>query len=170
MIGNYIYIAVTVVICVVALIILVKAMKVIFKGKTIEDKKLEVTYRPKVEAASSDVSGEYKVVNGFEVRLNQTAQDNFMPGRNGYEMARNDGNLRSVIFRDATGLQKLLDEKAGTGEFITANKERIDFNVPIGQYVDPVTKGKVETSVGVIHYTPEGAYIVPARPSNREVR
>lgn len=90
-----------------------------------------------------------------------------MPGRNGYEVARNNGNLRSVIFRDANGLQKLLDEKAGTGEFVASNKEKINFGTVIGQYMDPETKGKMETTVGVIHYTAEGAYIVPARPNTR---
>lgn len=109
--------------------------------------------------------GDYRTVKGFLVKLDVEKQNRHMPGRNAYEIARTNGNLRSVIFRDANALQKLLDEKAGTGEFIGNNKEKIDFGQTIGQYVDVDGRSKRETRIGIIHYGPDGAYIVPARPS-----
>lgn len=116
------------------------------------------------QATSTAGSTEYRTVKGFLVKLDLEKQNRFIPGRNAYEMARTYGNLRSIIFRDANGLQKLLDEKAGTGEFIGINKEIIDFGQTIGQYVDLDGTSKRETRVGVVHYGPDGAYIVPARP------
>ncbi len=115
-------------------------------------------------ADTPSVSTDIRKVQGFPVILNMEMQNRFIPGRDAYEFARNSGNVRSVIFRDAAGLQKLLDEKAGTGDLITTSKEKVNFNQPLGQYVDPEAKTKVSTTVGVIHYTQEGAYIVPARP------
>ena len=116
------------------------------------------------QAAGGEPSDDYRTVRGFLVKLDVERQNRHMPGRNAYEMARTNGNLRSVIFRDANALQKLLTEKAGTGEFIGANKEKIDFGQTIGQYVDVDGRTKRETRIGIIHYTSEGAYIVPSRP------
>ena len=117
------------------------------------------------QAESSGVSEEgYRIVKSFLVKLDVERQNRHMPGRNAYEMARTNGNLRSIIYRDATAIQKLLDECAGTGEFIGANKEIVNFGQVIGQYVDVDGHSKRETKMGVIHYSAEGAYIVPCRP------
>lgn len=117
------------------------------------------------QAESNSVTAEeYRIVNGFLIKLDEERQKRHMPGRNAYEMARTNGNLRSIIFRDATAIQKLLDEGAGTGEFIGANKELVNFGQVIGQYVDVDGYSKRETKMGIIHYSAEGAYIVPARP------
>ena len=137
--------------------------------KTIRMSKNDLDYHSREEMPSSDASGDYRTVRGFLVKLDTEAQGKFIPGRNGYETARNSGNIRSVVFRDAAGLQKLLDEKAGTGDFVATNKEKVNFGQVIGQYMDPETKSKMETTVGVIHYTAEGAYIAPARPSTRRL-
>ena len=117
-------------------------------------------------AAETQQSDGYKTLNGFLIKLDVERQNRHMPGRNAYEMARTNGNVRSIIFRDANGLQKLLEEKAGSGEFIGTNKEKVDFGQTIGQYVDADGRTKRETRIGIIHYTSEGAYIVPARPGN----
>lgn len=61
-------------------------------------------------------------------------------------------------------IQKLLDDKAGTGSPIGPTKERVDFGQIIGQYVDIDGKA-TETSIGIIHYGKKGAHIVPARPN-----
>ena len=165
---DYVTLTIAIVGGAIALILSIKAFGIFRKLFSKDrDLKAEVTDYSKTMAMTSEETGEYRSVNGFMVKLNQEKQGNFMPGRNGYEVARNNGNLRSVIFRDANGLQKLLDEKAGTGEFVASNKEKINFGTVIGQYMDPETKGKMETTVGVIHYTAEGAYIVPARPNTR---
>ncbi len=117
------------------------------------------------QSLASGSSSNYRTVRGFQVRLNTEKQNKHMPGRNAYEMARTNGNLRSIIFRDANALQKMLEEKAGTGDFIGTNKEKVDFGQVIGQYVDSDGRTKRETKIGVIHYSEEGAYIVPARPN-----
>lgn len=120
-------------------------------------------------ATESDHSeSAYRKVQGFPVILNMEMQNYFIPGRDIYENARAGGNMRSVVFGDADTLQKFLDEKAGTGEFVAANKEKVKFGRTLGQYVDPVAKTKTMTTIGIIHYMPEGAYIIPARPAAEE--
>lgn len=121
------------------------------------------------KATESDrAESTYRKVQGFPVILNMEMQNYFIPGRDIYENARAGGNMRSVVFGDADSLQKLLDEKAGTGEFVAVNKEKVKFGRTLGQYVDPVARTKTATTVGIIHYMQEGAYIVPARPSEEE--
>lgn len=115
-------------------------------------------------AESVSESSEYRKVQGFPVKLIVDVQNRYVPGRDAYENAKGEGNMRSVVFGDAEALQKLLDEKAGTGEFVAGNKEKVNFKQSLGQYVDPVVHTKVMTTIGIIHYTEEGAYIVPARP------
>lgn len=136
------------------------------KSKHEKKRKIKAEKKKELQAAANAAPSvrTYKTVQGFSTKLNLELQNRFIPGRTAYETARNNGNLRSIVFRDADGLQKLLDEKAGTGEFVAGNKEKVNFGQPLGQYVDPVAKTKVMTTVGVIHYTAEGAYIVPARP------
>lgn len=111
----------------------------------------------------------YRSVQGYPVLIVPDKQIFFIPGRRAYEAARSKGNFRSIIYRDSAGLQKLLDDYAGTGEFVSQGKEIVDFEQVIGQYVDPVKRTRMETTIGVIHYNDEGAYIVPARPKKREI-
>ena len=169
--GEYFPLVVGILGCLAVSILLVKSVKALMMLVKAQRTPDDIyTYQSRESGASSDISGDYRVVNGFLVKLNMEAQENYMPGRGGYEKARDVGNIRSVIFRDASGLQKLLDEKAGTGDFVAANKEKVNFGVPIGQYMDPSTGGKVETMIGVIHYTVDGVFIVPARPDNNTRR
>ena len=51
-----------------------------------------------------------------------------------------------------------------TGEWIGTNKERIDFGKVIGQYVNQVTNETIDTTMGIIHYSKTGTYIVTAQP------
>ena len=168
--GEWTPLVIAVVCCLFVSILLVKSVKAMIKlmkeQRKAED---EYFYRSKDGVSFAEIDGNFRVVNGFLVKLNKEQQEKFVPGRGGYEAARDKGNLRSIIFRDAVGLQKLLDEKAGTGDFVATNKEKVDFGTPIGQYVDPETSSKVETTIGVIHYTSDGAYIVPARPGSRRI-
>lgn len=129
---------------------------------------VELQTAARMAAETSVEPVEHRKVRGFSTLLYLELQNRFIPGRDAYETARLDGNTRSIIFGDATGLQKLLDEKAGTGEFVAANKEKVNFGQPLGQYVDPEAKTKLRTTIGIIHYMPEGAYIVPARPATGE--
>lgn len=58
----------------------------------------------------------------------------------------------------------MIDDFAGTGEWIGTNKERVNFGEVIGQYVNPAKNEAVDTTVGIIHYSKTGTHIVPAQP------
>ena len=73
--------------------------------------------------------------------------------------------MHSIVYRDINTLQKMLEEKAGTGEFIGSNKEKVEFGQVIGQYVDMDASAKRDTRTAIIHHSANGAFIVPARPA-----
>lgn len=66
--------------------------------------------------------------------------------------------------------QKLLDEFGGKGQKIAGEfgnpgyKERIDCGEIIGYYVNAKTNERLLTSKATIHYSKNGAHIVPAKP------
>ena len=109
--------------------------------------------------------GGYRTMKGFLIKINIDKQNKYMPGRNGYEMARSEGVMHSIVYRDINTLQKMLEEKAGTGEFIGSNKEKVEFGQVIGQYVDMDASAKRDTRTAIIHHSANGAFIVPARPA-----
>lgn len=47
------------------------------------------------------------------------------------------------------------------------SRERVDFQEEIGFDVDPATEEKTSTTWGIIHYSKNGAHIIPARPPNK---
>lgn len=106
-----------------------------------------------------------KTVNGYDTKVNVGQQNKHIPGTNEYKNALNNGQTKSIMYGDVNDIQNLLNDKAGTGDFIGANKERVNFGQVIGQYVDPDTGVGVETTIGIIHYGKKGAHIVPARPN-----
>ena len=108
---------------------------------------------------------DYKIVNGYKAKVNIGQQNKHVPGTNEYQTAINNGQTKSIVYGDSSNIQVLLDKKAGTGEFISQNKERVNFGQVIGKYVDPNTGIGTETTIGIIHYGEKGAHIVPARPN-----
>ncbi len=56
----------------------------------------------------------------------------------------------------------------GRGTFASgknvAYKERVDFGKTIGFYHNPQTQKSIPTTMGIIHYSKDGAHIVPAKP------
>ncbi|WP_237089028.1 polymorphic toxin type 50 domain-containing protein [Paenibacillus larvae] len=96
-----------------------------------------------------------KVVNGFDATIHAGKQGKHIPGHSNYQYGK------SILTANA---QKLLEKYAGKGEWIGQNKERVDFGEIIGKYVDPITGEAIETNKGIIHYSKNGAHIVPARP------
>lgn len=106
-----------------------------------------------------------KTVNGYDAKVNVGQQNKHIPGTNEYKNALNNGKTKSIMYGDANDIQNLLNDQAGTGDFIGTNKERVNFGQVIGQYVDPNTGIGVETTMGIIHYGKKGAHIVPARPN-----
>lgn len=97
----------------------------------------------------------FGVINGFEAKVHPGKQGKHIQGHSNYKKGK------SIFNGDA---QKLLDEKAGTGQWLGANKERVDFGQVIGKYVDPITGEYYETTKGIIHYSKNGAHIVPSNP------
>ena len=118
-----------------------------------------------VEDAAKAIKSSSKTVNGYDTKVNVGQQNKHIPGTNEYKNALNNGQTKSIIYGDANDIQNLLNDKASTGDFIGANKERVNFGQVIGQYVDPDTGVGVETTIGIIHYGKKGAHIVPARPN-----
>ena len=107
---------------------------------------------------ASGFNGGSKTVNGFDKTVNAGKQGKHIVGNNNYIQGR------SVFNGTVDDAQKLVDEFAGTGEWIGQNKERVNFGKVIGEYVNPATGESVETTVGMIHYSKTGTHIVPAQP------
>ncbi len=69
--------------------------------------------------------------------------------------------------------QLLIDKFAGSGRKIGDSipgkpgyKEVVDFQEFIGYYVHPISKEKIPTNHGRIHYAKDGVHIVPEKPRN----
>jgi len=78
-------------------------------------------------------------------------------------------NQRSIVYGNLKEIQRLINEKAGTGEFINEQRERVDFGKKIiGKYYDRDRKEFFETTWGIIHYGKNGTQahivIVPSNP------
>lgn len=96
------------------------------------------------------------------IKINVGKQDKHIPGTNNYKQSIASGANRSIL---AENPQQLLDDFAGTGQKIGANKERVDFGKVIGQYYDESTGTFVDTTRGIIHYDSKGgSHIVPSAP------
>lgn len=95
-------------------------------------------------------------------QLHEGRQGKHVPGHNNYVPGR------STLTDENP--QGLLDDFAGTGQPVSGTrgtpgfKERVNFGKQIGEYVDPQTGVATPTSNGIIHYSKDGAHIVPARP------
>ena len=129
----------------------------------LDDLPTETGVKPIAESGVGE--GGTKTVNGYDAKVNVGQQNKHIPGTNEYKNALNNGQTKSIMYGDANDIQKLLNEKAGTGDFLGTNKERVNFGKVIGQYVDPDAGIGVETIIGIIHYGKKGAHIVPARPN-----
>lgn len=117
MVYDMVRLALSLLACMCAIFALVRSIHelIIAKSEKKKRRKSSIAEYKELQAASGSTytAQVYKTVQGFSVRLNIELQNRFIPGRSAYETARSNGNLRSIIFRDAAGLQKLLDEKAG---------------------------------------------------------
>ncbi len=97
-------------------------------------------------------------------QIEEGKQGKHVPGHNNFDPSRSP-----LTHPDP---QALLDSHAGTGQQIGAtpvgqpgSKERVDFGTPIGEHRDASTGTSTPTTVGIIHYSKNGAHIVPARPA-----
>ncbi len=108
--------------------------------------------------AAMGEKGGSQTVNGFDTTVNAGKQGKHIVGNNNFIEGR------SVFNGTVDDAQRLVDNFAGTGEWIGTNKERVNFGEVIGQYVNPTTNEAVDTTVGIIHYSKTGTHIVPAQP------
>ncbi|WP_396278801.1 polymorphic toxin type 50 domain-containing protein, partial [Bacillus paralicheniformis] len=60
--------------------------------------------------------------------------------------------------------QELLDKYADTGDFPRKEREVVDFGHKIGKAYDMKTGKYIVTTRGTIHYSKDGAHIVPIKP------
>jgi filamentous hemagglutinin len=82
-----------------------------------------------------------------------------------------------VLRAELGGVPSLLDEElahyAGSGTPVwgipgqPGARERVDFGMIIGEWVEKGSDRGVPTTVGIIHYGANGVHIVPARPATR---
>ncbi len=127
------------------------------------DEEVDSTEEDTTEEVVDD--GDVKTINGYEVKVNVGQQNKHLPDTNEYKNALKNGQNKSIMYGDIDDIQNLLNKKAGKGDFLGKNKERVNFEQVIGQYVDPDTGIGIETTIGIIHYGKKGAHIVPARPN-----
>ncbi|WP_024423198.1 T7SS effector LXG polymorphic toxin [Bacillus safensis] len=110
--------------------------------------------------------GPYREVNGFPAKVKPGAQEKHIPDAPNYKQEIANGKTKSIFFGDNKKAQKLLDKHAGTGDMLkTKNKERVDFGQVIGKHYNTETNKYEETTRGIIHYSKNGAHIVPSQPS-----
>ena len=100
----------------------------------------------------------FRKVHGFTTRLHEGRQGKHIIGHNNYQKGK------SVLHMSMARAQELVERHGGSGEWISsASRERVDFGFEIGTYVDREGT-RLTTTCGIIHYSAQGAHIVPARP------
>lgn len=98
-----------------------------------------------------------------EVRIEWNKQNKHVIGKHNFENGRG-------TFEHADA-QALLSKYAGKGTQVRGEpgfpgyKERVDFGEFIGHYVDEKNVFRLPTTRGIIHYSKNGAHIVPAHPN-----
>ncbi|WHX75105.1 T7SS effector LXG polymorphic toxin [Bacillus safensis] len=108
--------------------------------------------------------GPYREVNGFPAKVKSGAQEKHIPETPNYKQEIANGKKKSIFYGDNKKAQELLDKYAGKGEFLKNGREVIDFGQKIGKTYDMKTDKYIETTRGTIHYSKDGAHIVPAKP------
>lgn len=102
---------------------------------------------------------DFRQVGGVPVVLHFGKQAKHMPGQPNFIAGK------SMITLGIQELQRLVEEKAGTGNWKSKHKEKVDFGTVIGIHVDPKTGDSKPTTVGTVHYSKTGLHVVPASPS-----
>ncbi|MER3113688.1 T7SS effector LXG polymorphic toxin [Bacillus altitudinis] len=108
--------------------------------------------------------GPYREVNGFPAKVKAGAQEKHIPETPNYKQEVANGKKKSIFYGDNKKAQELLDKYAGRGEFLKNGREVIDFGQKIGKTYDMKTQQYIETTRGTIHYSKDGAHIVPSKP------
>ncbi len=94
----------------------------------------------------------------FVIKVNKEKQSKHIVGSSYYRKGR------SVFYGTAEDADKLIKEFGGKGEMIGRGRERVDFGVIIGEYINLRDEKGVPTTMGIIHYSKNGSHIVPSNP------
>jgi hypothetical protein len=94
----------------------------------------------------------------YNKTLHTGRQGKHIVGNNNYQEGR------SIFLGNMSDAAKLIKEFSGKGTFIGKDKERVDFGKVIGYFTDIRTGEKIPTTMGIIHYSKNGAHIVPSNP------
>ncbi|AOP15142.1 transposase [Bacillus licheniformis] len=137
----------------------------LFKGEEAGKKLAKVDKTPSY-GKQSVPKGPYREVHGFPAKVKPGAQEKHIPGTPNYKQEIANGRKnKSIFYGDNKTAQELLDKFAGKGTLLKNGvKERVDFGKVIGKLYDKDTGKYVETTRGLIHYSKNGAHIVPSEP------
>ncbi|WP_282068193.1 T7SS effector LXG polymorphic toxin [Bacillus pumilus] len=108
--------------------------------------------------------GPYREVNGFPAKVKPGAQEKHIPDAPNYKQEIANGKKKSIFYGDNKKAQELLDKYAGTGHIPSKGREVVKFDHKIGKAYDFETEKYIETNRGTIHYSKDGAHIVPTKP------
>ena len=104
--------------------------------------------------------GANKAFSDYPKTVHKGRQDKHIVGSNNYTSGR------STFSGTPKQAETLIKQHSGTGQVLGSNRERVNFGKQIGYYVDPQTNERMPTTMGIIHYSKDGAHIVPARPKD----
>lgn len=101
----------------------------------------------------------FRTVFGFTTAIHFGKQAKHLPGQSNYDSSK------STITIGIQELQRLVEQRAGTGRREGQSKEVVDFGAIIGLYRAKPNAPGVPTTRGTIHYSKTGAHVVPAGPN-----
>lgn len=107
-------------------------------------------------------SGHFHGTKGGRTTLHADRQGKHIIGHKNYIPGR------SIFIGTMKDAQRLVRELTGKGARLGPNKERVDFGRLVGFYMNPKTGEKIPTTWGIIHYSKDGAHIVPTQPQQKE--
>ncbi|MBU9843530.1 polymorphic toxin type 50 domain-containing protein, partial [Rahnella ecdela] len=99
--------------------------------------------------------------------IEQSKQNKHIPGTNEYKIASESGLNKSILSVSPYSLLSEIGSGVQVGNLsvgMPGSKERIDFIIIIGNYIERDTGVAVPTSKGIVHYSKKGVHIVPSRP------
>lgn len=100
------------------------------------------------------------VYGKFSTKINEAKQGKHIPGHKYYQ------SNKSPFSISMQRAQELLNRYGGTGRKVGQSKEKINFHEIIGTWINEARTEHIETTWGMVHYSKNGAHIVPAKADN----
>lgn len=129
---------------------------------------------PKEATADWD-DGDFEAENANDANTNKFADKTQWPstleeGKQGKHIKGHPNYMqgKSTLTISMQGASELVEKFSGTGDVVgdeaTSNRERVDFDEVIGQFIgqDGIP---IDTTNGIIHHSKKGTHIVPANPN-----